>query len=112
MTQEDGKIGGYYKKHIAICPKCKAIVRAKHLSYQQWEVAKRLIGGEATAKIARDLFVSIKTVEAHRHRILEILEIKNIAKLIRWANDQGLLALMGWDETKGGSGEIPGDSES
>ena len=53
-----------------------------------------------TAKIARDLFVSVKTVEAHRQRIFQVLEIRNPAELIRWANDQGLLALMGWNDTK------------
>lgn len=91
---------GAYKRHIAICPHCKSIVEAKHLSYQQWEVTKRLILGESTVKIAHDLCVSIKTVESHRSRVMQVVDVKNIAQLIRWANDQGLLALMGWDDTR------------
>jgi len=85
-----------YRKHIAICPYCRRIVKAEHLTYQQWEVAKRLIEGEATAKIAHDLFVSVKTVESHRHRILESLGIVNVPQLIKWAYETGLLDLMGW----------------
>ena len=100
MSDPSKNQGGYYKRHIAICPHCKAIVKAMHLTYQQWDVAKLMIGGVPTAKIARDLFVSVKTVEAHRQRIFQVLEIRNPAELIRWANDQGLLALMGWDDTK------------
>jgi DNA-binding CsgD family transcriptional regulator len=63
-------------------------------------VAKRLIAGESTAKIAQDMFISIKTVEAHRMKIMAVLEIRTIAELIRWANDRGLLSLMGWDSTR------------
>lgn len=91
---------GAYKRHIAICPHCHSIVEAKHLTYQQWEVAKRLIAGEPTKKIADELFVSNKTVESHRLKIWEVLKINNVPQLIRWANDEGLLSLMGWDNTK------------
>ena len=87
---------GAYRKHIAICPHCRKIVQAEHLTYQQWEVARRLIDGQATANIARDLFVSIKTIEAHRQKIFEALDITNLPMLIRWAHEQGLLQLMGW----------------
>jgi len=87
-------------RRIAICPHCHRVVKTLALTYQQWEVAKRLIAGEACAKIAHDLFVSTRTIESHRHKILEVLGVKNIAQLIRWANDNGLLALMGWEETK------------
>lgn len=91
---------GAYKRHIAVCPHCQRIVEAKHLTYQQWEVAKRLIAGEPTRNIANELFVSHKTVEAHRLKIWEVLGIKNVPELIRWANDEGLLSLMGWDDTR------------
>lgn len=91
---------GAFKRHIAVCPHCRRIVEAKHLTYQQWEVVKRQIDGKSTKEIADELFVSVKTVEAHRLKIWEVLDIKNIAQLIRWANDAGLLSLMGWGDTK------------
>ena len=99
---------GAYKKHIAICPYCHRIVKAGRLTYQQWEVTKRLIGGESTTAIADALFVSVKTVEAHRHKIFEVLGVRNISLLIRWANDNGFLSLMGWDDTRSLPGSEPG----
>jgi DNA-binding NarL/FixJ family response regulator len=86
------------RKHVAICPHCYRVVQALPLTYQQWEVAKRLIEGEATAKIAHDLFISVKTVEAHRKRIMDTLDIRNLAQLVRWAYEIGLLKAMGWEE--------------
>jgi len=90
-----------FRKHIAICPHCRKIVKALSLSHTQWEIAKGLIDGRATAEIARDLFVSHKTVESHRAKIFIVLDISNVAQLIRWAHDQGLLHLMGWKTAEG-----------
>ena len=87
---------GNFRKHIAICPYCRKIVNAEHLTVQQWEVARRLIAGEKTNTIAHDLFVGRKTIEAHRQKIYEAIGVSNIPQLIRWAFDKGLLELLGW----------------
>ena len=89
-----------YRRHIAICPHCWRIVKAQSLTYQQWQVAERLIAGETTAQIAKKLFVSGKTIESHRLKIFKATGVENVAGLIRWANDHGFLAVMGWDETR------------
>lgn len=89
-----------YRRRVAICPNCHRIVKTLPLTYQQWEIAKLIIGGIATAEIAGQLFISIKTVEAHRQKVFQALGVHNPAELIRWANDQGVLALLGWDATR------------
>ncbi len=95
-----------WKCHIAICPYCRRIVQAEHLTSQQWEEAKRIIEGHSTEQIGHDLFICSKTVQTHFTKIMEVLNIEGrsfrekVAKLIRWANDNGYLALMGWDETR------------
>jgi DNA-binding NarL/FixJ family response regulator len=90
-------MGEWSRKHVAICPHCQRIVEALPLTFRQWEVASRLIYGESIKKIAHDLFICRKTVEAHKRYILDILNIDNVPQLIRWANDIGLLKLMGWE---------------
>lgn len=84
------------RKHVAICPNCRKIVKALPLTYQQWEVAKRLIDGQDGKTIARELFIGRKTVESHRRAILDALGVQNVPHLIRWAHDKGLLDLMNW----------------
>jgi DNA-binding NarL/FixJ family response regulator len=45
-----------------------------------------LIGrGQSTRQIAENLFLSVKTVEAHRERIKEKLMLKNSVELLRYA---------------------------
>jgi DNA-binding NarL/FixJ family response regulator len=85
-----------YRKHIAICPHCRQVVNAEHLTHRQWEVARRLIEGQAVDQIAHDLFICRKTVGFHRTQIYEVTGTRNMAQLIRWAFDRGLLELMGW----------------
>jgi DNA-binding NarL/FixJ family response regulator len=64
-----------------------------------------MIAGDTATKIASDLFVSIKTIESHRLKIWGALGVKNVAQLIRWANDHGFLSLMGWDKSRSASKE-------
>ena len=53
------------------------------LSAREYAIAKRLAAGETHAHIAEALFISPKTVSAHKGHILEKLEISNIPQLIR-----------------------------
>lgn len=84
------------RRPIAICPHCRQVVKAMPLTHTQWEVARRLINGATTTEIAEEICVSIKTVEAHRAKIFLVLGVKNVAHLIRWAHDRGILGLMNW----------------
>lgn len=53
----------------------------------------RLIGKEmSTSEIAKELFISIGTVETHRHNILKKLGLKNSVGLIKYAIHNKLLS--------------------
>jgi DNA-binding NarL/FixJ family response regulator len=62
------------------------------LSAREREVFDLLVRGYANADLAKQLCISIKTVETHRARIMRKLEVHNIGELIRLAARQGLLA--------------------
>jgi two-component system invasion response regulator UvrY len=55
------------------------------LSAREFEVLRRLAGGDAPAKIAAAAGISIKTVSTYRTRILGKLGLSNTAELIAYA---------------------------
>lgn len=55
------------------------------LSDREVEVLTLIGRGQSTKEIADKLFISIKTVEAHRERIKEKLRLKNGTELLRYA---------------------------
>ncbi|HEY7090881.1 MAG TPA: response regulator transcription factor [Tepidisphaeraceae bacterium] len=55
------------------------------LSDRELEVLTLIGRGQSTREISEKLFLSIKTVEAHRERIKEKLKLKNGAELLRYA---------------------------
>jgi DNA-binding NarL/FixJ family response regulator len=54
-------------------------------------VLKRFAEGHTTGQIARDLFLSVKTVETYRARLLEKLGLHTTVDLIRFALRHGLI---------------------
>jgi DNA-binding NarL/FixJ family response regulator len=62
------------------------------LSDREFEVFELIGRGKSTTEIARDLHLSTKTVEAHRAKIKEKLELKTMPELIsfaaRWVETQ------------------------
>lgn len=55
------------------------------LSDRELEVLTLIGRGQSTKEIAEKLFLSVKTVEAHRERIKEKLKLKNGTELLRYA---------------------------
>lgn len=60
------------------------------LSQREREVLQLLAEGKPTKQVAKQLHISPKTVEAHRLRIMNKLEIDNIAQLTKYALREGL----------------------
>ena len=60
------------------------------LSTREREVLKHIAEGMATKEIACELGLSAKTVEAHRHQIMEKLDIHSIAELTKYAIKEGI----------------------
>jgi DNA-binding NarL/FixJ family response regulator len=63
------------------------------LSAREQEVLKFIAEGKSTKEIAARLGVSVKTIETHRLNIMEKLEIKNMAELVKYAIRQGISSL-------------------
>ena len=62
------------------------------LSSREREIFDFIVRGFTNAEIAQQLFISIKTVETHRTRIMRKLDVHSAGELIRLAARHGLLA--------------------
>ena len=61
------------------------------LTKREKEVMKLIIGEHTNNEIAEKLFLSISTIESHRTSILQKLNVKNTAGLVRVAFESGLV---------------------
>lgn len=61
------------------------------LSPREREVLRRIAEGKTNKEIAQALGLSVYTVEAHRGRIMEKLNLHSIAELVRFALRKGLV---------------------
>ena len=63
------------------------------LSSREREVVQLVAEGKSTKEMARHLGLSVKTIEAHRRKIMLKLQIDSIAELTKYALRQGLTSL-------------------
>ena len=61
------------------------------LTAREREVFHLMAEGMTTKEIARRLGISVKTAENHRGRVLDKLDVRNTAELVRYALRKGLL---------------------
>jgi DNA-binding NarL/FixJ family response regulator len=61
------------------------------LTPRQLQVLQLIAEGFATREIAKKLQISVRTVETHRFQLMERLNIRNIAGLVRFAVDAGVV---------------------
>jgi len=61
------------------------------LTNREREVLRLLARGYAYKEIARELFISIKTVETHASNVLRKLQLSNRHELTRWAADRRIV---------------------
>lgn len=66
---------------------------ASVLSAREREVLQLVAEGNSTKEIAKNLHVSARTVDAHRQRVMEKLDIHSIAELTRYAIREGITPL-------------------
>lgn len=60
------------------------------LTRRELEILKLIASGNTSNEIAKQLFISSLTVETHRRNLLQKLNLKNIAGLVRYAIEHGL----------------------
>lgn len=62
----------------------------RQLSLRKREILRLLAEGHSAKEIAGRLDISQRTVESHKYRIMQILDVANSAELIRFALQHGL----------------------
>ena len=68
---------------------------AAELTPRQLEVLRLIADGKTTKDIARELEISVKTVESHRAQLMDRLNIHDVAGLVRHAIKVGLVTIEG-----------------
>ena len=63
----------------------------ERLSPREMQVMQKIVRGVRLTEIAAQMFVSVKTIGTHRHRILEKLELTSNAELVQYAVRHGLV---------------------
>ncbi len=61
------------------------------LSVREREVLRLIARGYAYKEVAKELFISVKTVETHVSSVLRKLQLSNRHQLTRWATDRRLV---------------------
>lgn len=69
------------------------VSQADKLTVREREVLQMIAEGHSSAEVAKSLYISVRTVETHRHNIMEKLGIHSIAGLTRFAIRHRLCSL-------------------
>jgi two-component system NarL family response regulator len=67
--------------------------RPPELTAREREVLQLVAEGETSQRIAGQLYVSVKTVDAHRQKIMGKLDIHSVAGLTKFAIQKGITFL-------------------
>jgi DNA-binding NarL/FixJ family response regulator len=65
----------------------------RKLTARQREILQLLAEGHSTKEIANILYISARTVEFHKYRMMEILNIKTSAELLHYAIKHGIVSV-------------------
>lgn len=69
------------------------VQKAPHerLSDREFLILRMIASGKAVSQIAKELFLSVKTISTYRARLLEKMDMKNNAELTHYAVQKGLV---------------------
>ncbi len=84
-----GTIVDDYVEHLGATKKMEKLA----LSQQERCVLQLLTEGKSTKEIARNLHVSVKTIETHRKHIMDKLNLYSVADLTKYAIREGVTSL-------------------
>jgi DNA-binding NarL/FixJ family response regulator len=77
--------------HLDSPNECRAIEKMSALSSREVEVLQLVAEGRANKQVARELGISIKTVEKHRQNLMNKLDLHDTAGLTRYAVAAGVI---------------------
>ena len=67
--------------------------KSRNLTPRELEILKLIAEEKSNQEIADSLFISIRTVDTHRRNLLEKIQVKNTAGLVRYALKHGIAEL-------------------
>ena len=67
--------------------------RVSELSEREMEVLGKIAEGRSNREIAAEFGLSVRTIETHRERIMQKLQIHNVAGLIKYAISHGVTSI-------------------
>lgn len=65
----------------------------RSLTKREIEVVRLVSHGFKNREVAEKLEISVKTVETHRSNVMNKLALRNVAELIRYAIQKGLIKI-------------------
>ncbi|MFZ5808991.1 MAG: response regulator [Chloroflexota bacterium] len=78
--------------YVTIAGKTTQLTALERLSERERQVFAYVVDGKSSAEVAELLYLSPKTVETYRRRIMEKLGVHDLAGLIKFAAQHGLIA--------------------
>ncbi len=78
-------LSGEARRRSSIDSRKQAAERLASLSRREREVMDGLVAGKRNKQIAKDLFISFRTVELHRANIMDKLEANSLSDVVRMA---------------------------
>ncbi|MEL6562176.1 MAG: response regulator transcription factor [Bacteroidota bacterium] len=75
----------------SVALKQTGLKKTQMLSEREKEILTHVAEGYSTKEIAEKLIIAVRTVETHRKAIMEKLEVKNLAGMVRIAVQEGLI---------------------
>lgn len=89
------RLAGFVLDAFAGAPDAPALAEVDEdldrLTEREREVMRLIARGYAYKEVARELFISVKTVETHMSSVLRKLQLSSRHELTRWASDRRLL---------------------
>jgi DNA-binding NarL/FixJ family response regulator len=85
------RLAGFVLDAFSASPPPASDPELEQLTSREQEVLRLLARGYAYKEIARELTISIKTVESHASAVLRKLQLSNRAELSRWASERRLV---------------------
>src|SRR5579859_7255395 len=82
----------YYNKE-KVARQTKQHWQVTDLTEREIQVLGLIASGKPNKEVADELFISTKTVETHKARILDKLGLKNTTELVKYAIKNGLIAI-------------------
>jgi FixJ family two-component response regulator len=77
---------------------CRGLIG--RLTARECEVMQHVIGGRLNKQIAADLDIAEQTVKQHRGRVMEKIEVRSVAELVRVCEAAGLFTAPGDSATR------------